>query len=72
VPEARIAGTIAHVIPSGGRVMRFIGQPLVTVIVIAIPVALLFGWDALRKTLSKRKEETPVNNESPTEADENN
>lgn len=55
VPEARVAGLIVHNISGGGRVVQFIGQPLVTVVVIAIPLALMFGWDALRKVLLKSK-----------------
>ena len=55
VPEARVAGLIVRNISGGGRVVRFIGQPLVTVVVIAIPLALMFGWDSLRKVFSRSK-----------------
>ena len=55
VHENRVAGLIVHNISGGGRVIRFIGQPLVTVAVIAIPLALMFVWDSLRKVFSRSK-----------------
>ena len=55
VPEVRVAGLIVRNISGGGRVVQFIGQPLVTVIVIAVPLALMFGWDSLRKVFTRSK-----------------
>jgi signal peptidase len=60
VAESRVAGLIVNNIPRGGHVVRFLGQPLVTVVVIGVPLALLFGWDALRKALAKRKEKEAI------------
>ena len=55
VPEDRVAGLIVRNISGGGRWVQFIGQPLVTVIVIGVPLLLMFGWDSLRKVLARSK-----------------
>ena len=55
VPAAQVVGRIVRVIPDGGKVMRIIGQPLVTILLIGVPLGLLFGYDALRKALANKK-----------------
>jgi len=55
VPASRVAGLVVRVIPGGGKVMRFIGNPVVTVIAIALPLALFYGVIALRKKITQKK-----------------
>jgi signal peptidase len=61
VPAAQVVGLVVNVLPNGGKVLRFIGQPLMTVLVIGVPLGLFFGIEALVRAVSKRrrKEELP-------------
>jgi uncharacterized membrane protein (DUF106 family) len=54
----------------GGEVMRFIGQPIVTVLILAVPIGLYIGIVKLIKVLSNRKkgeEVTAQADETPLE-----
>ena len=60
VPAARVAGLVVRVLPGGGKVLRAVGQPLVTVLVIAVPIGLAFGSGSLAKALARKKQQKEV------------
>ena len=55
VPAARVAGLVIKVIPDGGKAMEFARQPLVMGLVVAIPLGLWFGYNALAKAAARKK-----------------
>ena len=64
VPASRVAGLVVHVIPDGGKVMRAFGEPLVTVLLVAVPLGLYFGFGALLKAIAARKNKKEVTPDS--------
>lgn len=56
VSAEQVAGVVLHSIPGGGKVMEVARQPLVMGLVVGVPLALWFGYNALMKALAKRKE----------------
>ena len=56
VPASRVVGLIVRVIPDGGRAMDFAKKPLVMGLVIAVPLALWFGYTSLEKALARKRE----------------
>jgi len=55
VPGDRVAGQVVRVIPQGGRVFNFLSKPIVTMLLVGVPLALFFGISSLLKTLAARK-----------------
>jgi len=55
VPAAKVVGRVVRVIPGGGKTMRYISQPMVTVMLLAAPLALFYGGRALYRNLDNRK-----------------
>jgi len=60
VPAERVAGLIVRVIPNGGKTMRSLSRPTVTVAAIALPLGLFYGGLALQKKLAQRKRKEAV------------
>ena len=55
VAAAKIVGVVVKVFPNGGKALRLIGQPIVTILVIAVPIGLYLGIGRLRKKLRKKR-----------------
>jgi len=55
VPQGKILGRVVKVFPDGGKVFRTLGEPLVIVLVVGVPLLLAFGLSSLLKTLAARK-----------------
>ena len=60
VPAGKVIGRLMYVIPGGGKIMRVIANPVVTVLAVAVPLALFYGGVALQRKLAQKKEKEAV------------
>lgn len=60
VPAEKVVGRVVKVIRKGGSVMRVMSQPFMTVLFIAVPLALFYGGLALRKRHARISEKEVV------------
>jgi len=56
VPAENVVGVLAKVYPGGGAVMRFIGQPWMAGLAIAVPLGLYFCASKITQALARKKE----------------
>ena len=56
VPAGRVAGKVVRVFPQGGKVFRAISQPIVTVLLVGVPLLLFFAGSGLMKLIANRKQ----------------
>jgi len=67
VPAGNVVGILVKVCPRGGTAMRFIGQPWMAGLAVAVPLGLYFCASKIAQALARKKgkEVTPGTDEAP-------